>query len=386
MAAPRESGRGIFGLVAPTRERTTTPVLPRPEVRPTPAPEGKPPKTRKQRHTVRNIALGATALGVLGAGAYETVPAIHRAVDSAFLDHLRGKSLSSEASIAETVFDNNATKGVITDKNTVQITREEYAKIAPPVIDRTNVKQVPAEIKLTGGGVRKLTFERGTSINTMIYVKTANGRIADITYTKVTSPGGKAGVGFFGVSFPGCEYLVGEKNEIQAGYIFPAPISGYVYYSGSETKYYRGEKLEEGSSTNSSYIIEGDYVDTEGKRVKVTAFVQTLGYSGSAITKALVPGIPNSSDFSEGDSRTTGSFINTEKLNKARVKVNQGDDLFKFITVPPYQEFIFNSRKKSQVDVYLKYETDFGENGIADTFGGADCTHPTLDNKAIVLK
>ena len=73
MAAPTERGRGIFGLVAPTRERTTTPVLPRPDVRSAPAPEpGKPPKTRKQRHTGRNIALAGLAL----AGAVETTGAV----------------------------------------------------------------------------------------------------------------------------------------------------------------------------------------------------------------------------------------------------------------------------------------------------------------------
>ncbi len=126
-------------VIAP--ERPTAPTLPRPD-RAQPAPK---PKPEKQKHTGRNIALGVTALGALGAGAYETyqnIPAIHQAVDSAFLDHLKGKSLSSEASIKNEVFDPTADKQVIkAGVNAVPINPEEIGslkqkdKIAKPIIN-----------------------------------------------------------------------------------------------------------------------------------------------------------------------------------------------------------------------------------------------------------
>jgi len=360
-----------------------------PDTRAEPEIKRTPPTKKKGLSTAQKVGLGGLSivtLGGAGYAAYENVPAVHRAVDSAFLDHIKG---NSEASINPEVFDPAATKGIMSEKNTILMTWEEYQKIAPPVIiNRENVEKVPAEIKLESGGVRKLTFERGTSINTMIYVKTADGHIASVTYTKVTQPGEISGKSTLGFLSPGCQYLVGEKNEIQAGDIFPSPISGYAEYSGSKAEYYKGEKLEEGSSRDSSYTIESEYVDAEGKKVKVRAYITTLSYSASGITTPLVPNIPNSnsSDFEGKDPNTGGTFIDREKLNKARVKVNQGDDLFKFITVPPLQEFGLGSGRKSQVAIYVKYETDFGENGIANTFGGENCTHPTLDNKAIVLK
>jgi len=387
-----EKGGTTFGMATKTGvstpERTVRETSPVPEIA-TKKREVKPPPVKKGRG-VRNALIAATALTALGGGgyaAYENIPAVHRAVDSAFLDHIKGKSSSPEASIAETVFDNSATEGVISEKNTIQMTAKEYAKIAPPPINRENVQKVPEELHLSGGtAIKKLTFERGTSINTLIYIKTADGQIRNVTYTKNGYPGEIRGVDHSDPGFPGCDVLVGKNNEIQAGDIFPSPISGYVSHSGSKQEYYRGEKLEEGATRSDTYHIEGKYIDEQGKEFKVRGTVYTLGYSGSAITKTLVPGIPNSDDFTEKDPTTGGIFTNRDKLNKARVKVNQGDDLFKFITVPPFQNFTLESKQKSQVWVTLSYQGDFGANGIADTYGGENCTIPTLDNKAIVLK
>jgi len=321
-------------------------------------------------------AVGATA----GAGtiAYETVPAFHQAVDSSFLDNLKGQFIT-EVSVNPEVFDNSAAKGKITGKNTIQMTREEYAKIAPPMIDRTNVKQVPVEFA-TPGGKRNLTFERGTSVNAMIYIKTPEGQIRDVTYEKITNSGKLTGD-----VFPNCEVFAGKKNEIQAGDIFPSPISGFVYLDGTPRDFFKGEKLEEGAVDGAQYRIEGDYVDRKGNKFRVHASVNTLGLSGSAITKALVSGIPNSEDFVEGNPNE-GWITNTEKLNKARVKVNQGGDLFKFITPPPFQHSSPTSLIQAQVKITFTYEGDISENGRFNTFGGKNCNHPTLDNKAIVLK
>ncbi len=100
------------------------------------------PKKDKGNRALKTV-LGLTAVGIVGVGAYEVyenVPAVHRAVDSAFLDHLRGKSLSIEASTD--VFDNTAEKGVISDRNTILISREEYQKIAPPLLNAETPEQI----------------------------------------------------------------------------------------------------------------------------------------------------------------------------------------------------------------------------------------------------
>ena len=332
------------------------------------------------------------AVGTIGAGigayeAYQNVPAVHRAVDSAFLDHLRGKSSPPDTSIAETVFDNSATKGVITDKNTIQMTREEYQKIAPPVINRENVQEVPVEFA-TPGRKRNLTFERGTSVNAMIYVKTADGTIRNVTYTKIASPGEVTGAGPIPITFPGCEVFLGQKGEIQATDKFPAPISGRVYYSGSKApEYYKGQKLEDGTNVGGDYFIEGEYRDPKtGKKFKATVQVHTL----EVTTKPFMY-IPNDMDDSFKEKvkgvDSDGKEVEVLATNRNRipiVTVQQGEDFFQFITEPRSQ-FLMHKNIQSQIVVFSSYH-DIGENGRGNTFGGENCTSPTLDNKAIVLK
>ena len=111
--ANQEGARGrIFGII-PTRERTATPVRPRPEVRPTPAlPQPEKPPTKKSliQRLTGSLALRALlatgALGGAGYADYQEIPAVHQAVDSAFLDHLKG-FFNKEVPVTST-FDNNA--------------------------------------------------------------------------------------------------------------------------------------------------------------------------------------------------------------------------------------------------------------------------------------
>jgi len=125
---------------------------------------------------VLKAVLGGGIAVAGGAIAYETVPAFHQAVDSAFLDHIKGKSLSTETSTNPEVFNPTAREGVITDKNTIRMTWGEYAKIAPSTVN----KEAPEELNILfpiqfpegsanralqikkgkdymGGGVRKLS-------------------------------------------------------------------------------------------------------------------------------------------------------------------------------------------------------------------------------------
>lgn len=81
------------------------------------------------------IAFGGGVITAGGWALYETVPAVHRTVDSAFLNHLRGSSEASTIN-SEEIFDPSATEEIISDKNTIEMILEEYAKIAPPTIDR----------------------------------------------------------------------------------------------------------------------------------------------------------------------------------------------------------------------------------------------------------
>ena len=88
------------------------------------------------------VALGGGAIVGAGAVAYEAVPAVHQAVDSAFLDHLKGKSLSSDSAKTE-VFDPQAKEGVIKPSMVERLPQAEIAKLDPlEKIDDHNTVQI----------------------------------------------------------------------------------------------------------------------------------------------------------------------------------------------------------------------------------------------------
>ena len=107
MANQEGAGGRIFGITAPTRERTATPVREREkELAPPPTTEearaanageyvgntrvvDKVGKNRVLKATLGGLGIVGGVVGV-GAIAYETVPAIHRLVGSAFLDNIKG--------------------------------------------------------------------------------------------------------------------------------------------------------------------------------------------------------------------------------------------------------------------------------------------------------
>ena len=117
----------------------------------------------------------AGAVAGTGYAAYQAIPAVHQAVDSSFLDNIKGKFIT-EVSVNPEVFNPTAREGVITDKNTIRMTWGEYAKIAPSTVN----KEAPEELNILfpiqfpegsanralqikkgkdymGGGVRKLS-------------------------------------------------------------------------------------------------------------------------------------------------------------------------------------------------------------------------------------
>ncbi len=107
--------------------------------------------TRKEQNLIRftnsrflRIFFAANAAAA-SYSIYENVPAIHEAVDSLFLSHFRGDLLSpSEASTVnpEEVFDNGAEKGIISERNTVPMSLEDYKKIAPPPLNTKTPEQI----------------------------------------------------------------------------------------------------------------------------------------------------------------------------------------------------------------------------------------------------
>ena len=309
---------------------------------------------------------------------------IHREANADFIKHLNSENTKTNR---EEISDNTTTNGIKSEGNTIQMTREEYEKIAPPAIDRTNLKEVPMTLNIhptsDGRTTRKLTLEQGTTINAMIYVKTPDGDIRKVSKTKIANPGGVGGP--FGFVFPNCQTFLGLEGEIQAGDIFPAPISGRAYYED-----YRKGRQTPGKVISGNYTIEGQYYDEKtGKTFKTIARVTMLGL----ITQPLVESIPNQVDESFEEKAigidSSGKEVEIMVTNKDKipvVMVEQGQDLFKFITISPGQEFRNYRKTKSQIVVSTSYEGDFGENGIANTFGGEDCKHPTVDNKEIVLK
>jgi len=157
----REIGGLRLGISAPPRtggaiapERPTAPTLPPPDTR-QPAPDTEPKKPKK--HTARNIALAGGSLFVAGLGAYQTVPAIHRLVDSAFLDHLKGSSETSTVNPVE-VFDNAVDKQTVkAGVNARPISQNEalaLAKDNPPQLHEGDFPTLPLIFigKLTNGG------------------------------------------------------------------------------------------------------------------------------------------------------------------------------------------------------------------------------------------
>lgn len=432
---PERGGRRFFARYEP---RPKTPTMPKPDA-PPPLPaltpeeriianelEGRlePKRTKKNRalKTALGVAETIVIVGVsggVGYGVYHFVSPVfhtetHREASSDFIKHINDNSLPIPVVPQETtknikvnpkeVFDNAATKGIKSEGNTIQMTREEYEKIAPPAIDRTNVKQIPLTLNITPGldgrTTRDLTLEEGSAVNAMIYVKTPEGNLRETTYEKVTDNGG-VGKGPAGFVFPNCQTLLGLEGEIQAGDRFPAPISGRVYYSGYTVEDYKRQTkgkviIDYQGQTKgkviADYIIEGQYYDKKtGKTFKAIADVRMW----RGITEPLIPNLPNIMDPAFNDK---GTHINWEgeevedvvyspfALNRMPiVTAQQGQDLFSFTTKPTVQKFSSDSKIKSQVVVSTSYKGDFDEIG-ANTFGGENCNHPTVDNKEIVLK
>jgi len=151
------------GVIATPDRPAPPPTQPRPDTT-QPAPEQRPVKPEED-HTVRNIVLVTTGLGVLGAGAYaayETIPAVHERVDS-FLNSFTDKRLvsSTEAETKninpEEVFDSAATKGtlkvgvdaaVATPEETVELFKNA---IVPGEERRPPTIRIPVPAKIKEG-------------------------------------------------------------------------------------------------------------------------------------------------------------------------------------------------------------------------------------------
>ena len=209
MAAPRESGRGIFGLVAPTRERTTTPVLPRPAPQPETTPvspePGKPPgkKPLIQRlagNLAVRVILAGTALAGTGYAGYEAyqgnIPGIHRSVD---------QSVSKD-----TVFDNNATKGVVGPNNILVVPREVFDKT--PIADAQ------------GNPIFDFPWDKNHPI-AIRYHKAAIGD-KEIAWLK---SGGLANA----EDYRGYQSGMNSDNFLPTGYEFPNIYPGRLFFMGS---------------------------------------------------------------------------------------------------------------------------------------------------------
>ncbi len=346
--------------------------------------------------TILGIGLtGGVIGGAIGAGAVIYVPrafgAEHENINS-FPNSFNPADGERLVETRDDTFDNSATKGVLSEKNTVWLTREEYQKIAPPTIDRKNRKEIHGEFNLppdtakaTGNKTRKLTLEQDTSINALIYVKTPDGKVRETTYTKTSNPGEVTGRYPLPMRPPSCQVFLGNKGEIQAGDIFPALISGRVYRSNTITDY--------DGSTSEDYTIASEYYDEDGKKFIASVRISVLGK-----TQPLIENIPNKNDeafkvkvktIDSSGKEIEASLIDKDKIPV--VMVQQGEDLLRFTTKPRVDQFSPYSSMKSQVSVGASYrdirdeDQDIRHQGFSDTFGGENCLHPTLDNKAIVL-
>jgi len=139
----RKDGGLSFATPPKTREKQVFPPTTTPDKAPPPTPEEAKAtnageyagETRAVEKVGGNKVLkavlgsGAVAAGAAGAGdiAYEAVPAIHRLVDSSFLDHLRDKSISSSETqtTRNEVFDNTTKNTSLGEKNTHFISQEQ---------------------------------------------------------------------------------------------------------------------------------------------------------------------------------------------------------------------------------------------------------------------
>jgi len=125
MATPKEGARrGIFGMSARTGERTSTPALPRPDVRPSPVhPEqGKPP-TKKSliERLVRNLAVRIAFAGLaLAAG---TGLAIKTIVES------NSQKTGVSENLKPPIFDTSAKDVIIGDDNIIDTTLQKVQSL-----------------------------------------------------------------------------------------------------------------------------------------------------------------------------------------------------------------------------------------------------------------
>ena len=194
-----------FKIPSPVREKAP---LPTPEEIKAANSGAYAPSTRKVEKIGRNRLLKAAIGGgvIVGAGAiaYEAVPAVHRLVDSAFLDNIKDKLFgSTEASISETVFDPTATKGTIKPSMIVRLPQEEIDRQFPNAFGKlgkeedktiTSLAQ-PAPLSEEAAAERvgklfpDLLFEVGPDKNTLQFqypldLRSSSNPNAQIQFTK----------------------------------------------------------------------------------------------------------------------------------------------------------------------------------------------------------
>lgn len=137
---------------------------------------------RVGKNRLLKIALGGGVVAAGGTALYETIPAVHRAVDSHFLDHLKGKSLSSSetqtTNSKQEVFDNNAEVQIITPNMIKRIPEEEIQKLdtfARLANQKTTIISLaqPApsrEMAERVGTLQNISFKVGEDKNTILFL------------------------------------------------------------------------------------------------------------------------------------------------------------------------------------------------------------------------
>lgn len=317
--------------------------------------------------TLRTLVTLGEVLGIAGAsagvgyGVFRAASAapFFREASSDFTEHLnKDKPLSIPVVPAEAkkvdpdeIFDNAKDDMRSGPTNAVQMSVEEYLKIAPPTIEKDSVN-IPITIVSKDGHIRTLNIKRGAGMLGGERRICKAGKVCTEDNIKET---------------------LFTKNTIvlsglKVGDEFKSPINGIIYHSS-------GPKNPDGTLERAGYFMDGH--DENGNKIHLLI---------STVAIRQIMQTPNDDDYTEkvqttvkrpdGTEFTTNSYrIANEKIPE--VKANIGNGLFEILTDSEHKFF--------PGQIKIEVSTEVTEDGVYRG-GGARINISTLDNKAIVLK
>lgn len=298
------------------------------------------------------IGLGGVVIGAGGAFLYEKVFAAENQIS---INSFPNSFNNEDNKIVDKrdIFDNTAKEGVITDRNTVQMTLEEYEKVAPPTVDPKTPERINIGLSLES--------PEGLNSNTKIVIKKRpdyiGGGIRSINPR--TDPGTQ-------------KTLKDGEIQVNSDFIIEEGLEGKIF--SLIIKDAKKVSIENGITENTQDIKRGGfYVNIETNNGDSAVFI--IGTTAIQLAQPLPPA--KSENLGEGQSRLVTTPVPIEGSGNITI-VPLGK-----ITTP--KKTNFRSGASAQMAI-MSFSTVTNANGIKQQGPVEIAINTSSEDKVILLK